>query len=206
MDLFGYHKSDDEVNQNNLRLISGLTLIQDFISREEEANLINQIDQSAWLNDLQRRVQHYGYKYDYKARTINKSMRIGNLPAWSIEVINKMLAKNVINFTPDQLIINEYVIGQGIASHTDCEPCFGDTIVSLSLGGACVMNFNPKSEPHSIVPILLEPRSLVVMRGPSRYDWMHGITARKSDRFNERMFKRIRRVSMTFRKAILSNS
>jgi len=27
-------------------------------------------------------VQHYGYRYDYKARTIDHSMRLGELPQW----------------------------------------------------------------------------------------------------------------------------
>lgn len=50
--------------------ISGLSYIPDFISAQEQACLLSQIDQQPWLTDLKRRVQHYGYKYDYKARTV----------------------------------------------------------------------------------------------------------------------------------------
>ena len=45
--------------------ISGLQYIPDFIARDEESALIANIDEQPWLNDLKRRVQHYGYKYDY---------------------------------------------------------------------------------------------------------------------------------------------
>jgi hypothetical protein len=48
--------------------ISGLQYCPNFITAEEEQALIEIIDQQTWLNDLKRRVQHYGYKYDYKAR------------------------------------------------------------------------------------------------------------------------------------------
>ncbi|MEY4902758.1 MAG: hypothetical protein RLZZ292_573 [Bacteroidota bacterium] len=60
--------------------IEGLTYVPNFISSQEEKDLINHIDNEIWLTDLKRRVQHYGYKYDYKARRIDINMKIGNLP------------------------------------------------------------------------------------------------------------------------------
>ncbi|WP_231289239.1 hypothetical protein [Rickettsia bellii] len=36
--------------------------------------------------------------------------------------------QNIFHEIPDQVIINEYMPGQGIAPHTDCIPCFSDTI------------------------------------------------------------------------------
>lgn len=45
--------------------ISGLTYIPNFITATEHDLLLPQIDQQPWLTDLKRRVQHYGYKYDY---------------------------------------------------------------------------------------------------------------------------------------------
>ena len=205
MDLFGFHKSDNEVNQASLAMIPGLTLLPDFVSSSEEQSLLQSIDEAQWLHDLQRRVQHYGYKYDYKARSINHSMHIGPLPSWSEIITQRMIDQDLINFTPDQLIINEYIPGQGIAAHTDCEPCFGDTIISLSLGGTCVMNFTTKNDTKESVPILLENRCLVIMRKESRYNWTHGIAARKSDVFNDNKFLRKRRVSMTWRKVSLAS-
>ena len=60
--------------------IAGLTYQPNYISKAEETALIQLIDNQTWLSDLKRRVQHYGYKYDYRARRIDLSMKIGKLP------------------------------------------------------------------------------------------------------------------------------
>ena len=105
--------------------------------------------------------------------------------------------------TADQVIVNEYEPGQGISSHIDCEPCFKDTIVSLSLGSGCVMNFTNKFNRKHIIPIWLAPRSIVVLRDEARYEWLHGIAARKWDVWGNQRYERARRVSLTFRKVII---
>lgn len=46
--------------------ISGKEYISDYITTEEAENLRKRIDKETWLDDLKRRVQHYGYKYDSK--------------------------------------------------------------------------------------------------------------------------------------------
>ena len=182
--------------------IPDLEYFEEFISREEEQNLIQQIDNQNWLTDLKRRVQHYGYKYDYKSRRIDLNMKIGILPNWVSFLINRFLEKKIFKKTPDQLIINEYFQGQGIAAHIDCEPCFEDTIASLSLNSDVVMDFSKQKEK---IPFVLNQRSLVVLKGESRFNWKHGIAARKSDRLNGIKTERKRRVSLTFRRVILEN-
>ncbi|WP_419863166.1 alpha-ketoglutarate-dependent dioxygenase AlkB [Candidatus Poriferisodalis sp.] len=60
---------------------AGLEYLPDFLSPEEEAELIACIDAGEWLADLSRRVQHYGYKYDYSNRRLDESARIGPVVA-----------------------------------------------------------------------------------------------------------------------------
>ncbi len=62
--------------------IDGLIYIADFISTDEEKILLSNIDSQQWLSDLKRRVQHYGYKYDYGARNIDASFSLSQLPSW----------------------------------------------------------------------------------------------------------------------------
>jgi len=50
--------------------IPGLKYIESYITKEEEHELLAKIDESQWLIDLKRRVQHYGYKYDYKSKKL----------------------------------------------------------------------------------------------------------------------------------------
>lgn len=185
----------------NLSAIKGLKYIPNFITRAEETNLINSINRAPWLNDLKRRVQHYGYKYDYRARALNYSMYLGALPEWAAPFTKRILRMNLIKENPDQLIVNEYLPGQGIASHVDCQPCFDETIFSLSLGSTCLMDFvNVHSK--KVMSLLLEPRSLLVMTDEARYGWSHGIASRKSDEYKGQSFVRSTRVSLTFRKVI----
>ena len=165
----------------------------DFITPDEEQALIAQIDQQPWLTDLKRRVQHYGYKYDYKARTITQDSYLGALPDWLQHIAAK------IPFTPDQAIINEYLPGQGISVHIDCQPCFGDTIASLSLGSTATMQFTKGGHKKEI---FLAPRSLITLSSEARYDWTHAIPSRKSDTVNDMKFPRERRISVTFRSTI----
>lgn len=206
-DLFGYTKTDKEVTLDNASQISGLSLYYDFITKDEESNLLANINKNEWLSDLKRRVQHYGYKYDYKARRLDQSYFIGDIPKWMVFLSDRMQVKKLISFNPDQAIINEYVDDQGIAAHIDCEPCFGDTIISISLGGQCVMNFQKEvnTKEQDKIQLLIPPRTLIIMKKESRYNWYHSIPARKTDRFNESIYKRGRRVSITFRKVVLEN-
>jgi alkylated DNA repair dioxygenase AlkB len=182
--------------------IKGLIYMPEHISEEEQTLFWQAVNAENWLGDLKRRVQHYGYKYDYKARFIDYSMKIGELPEWVMPFANKLHQEGYMPQIPDQLIVNEYNPGQGIASHVDCEPCFGDTITSLSLGSTCIMDFINKQTKEKI-EILLEPRSLVVLKDDARYQWTHGIAGKKADYFKGQKHERNTRISLTFRNVII---
>jgi alkylated DNA repair dioxygenase AlkB len=182
--------------------IKGLTYIEDFISVQEEAYLLEMINSQQWLGDLKRRVQHYGWKYDYRARSLNYEMFLGSLPVWCNILAQRLVEQRLIDVLPDQVIINEYKPGQGIANHVDCEPCFGDTVISLSLASPCAMNFINLESKEKLEKIL-QPRSVVSIKEDSRYLWSHGIPARLADDINGIRTNRQLRISMTFRKVIL---
>ena len=183
--------------------ISGLSYVPDFISATQEAALLQMIDAQPWLSDLKRRVQHYGYKYDYKARGITQDSRIGAIPDWLAGLCEDLHSQGYFTQMPDQVIINEYMPGQGITPHIDCVPCFGESVASLSLGSQCVMEFT-HAKTGEKQQQLLEPRSLVVLSGESRYDWQHSIPGRKSDIWGGEKLVRSRRISLTFRTVILA--
>jgi alkylated DNA repair dioxygenase AlkB len=184
--------------------IDGLSYIPDFIDVASEDALIQTIDAEPWITELKRRVQHYGWRYDYKARSVTNDLRIGALPEWLQRYAAGLQQAVYFPETPDHVIVNEYQPGQGITAHIDCVPCFADTIASLSLGSPCVMDFtNSKTGEKS--SLLLEPRSLLVFSGDARYVWQHAIAGRKTDRFNGQIIQRTRRISLTFRKVTLGH-
>lgn len=193
-------------NEEAIDAIGGFKYIEDYIGESEHDWLLNQIDKNPWLEDLKRRVQHYGFKYDYKARKVNRDMRIGHLPEWLQALGRKLYEDGHMPAEPDQVIVNEYEPGQGISSHVDCEPCFANMIVSLSLGSGCVMDFTNRRAKTKKIPIWLAPGSIIVLRDEARYEWLHGIAPRKSDQWDGQTYERQRRVSLTFRKVILEKS
>lgn len=185
--------------------MDGMRYNSDFMTVEDEKILLTKIDAEPWLNDLKRRVQYYGYKYDYHKRKIDTSAEVTPLPNWA-----KMWAKRLIRYDflkkmPDQLIVNEYLPGQGIGQHVDSVSCFDNFIASISLGSGCMMKFVSiidKSEQD----IWLDQRSALMLRNGSRYSWTHGIEPLEADdrRGNGIMVPRTRRVSLTFRNVLLS--
>ena len=183
-------------------MIPGLILHPDFISRAEEGDLLGILDTQPWRADLQRRVQHYGYRYDYKARQVTSDLYLGPLPSWLQDLAERLTRSHFFSDLPDQVIVNEYLPGQGIAPHIDCVPCFGGVIASLSLGSDVVMDFG---RPHDFRKTAqrLPVRSLLVMTGAARYHWQHGIAKRKTDVVDGQKILRQRRVSLTFRCVVM---
>lgn len=179
-------------------LIPGLSYLPGFVSVEEAEGVLRHIEATEWSTELARRVQHYGYKYDYKSRRISEDMRVGELPVWLLVLGERLVQQGIFDVVPDQVIINEYQPGQGISAHIDCQPCFGDTVASLSLLSTCIMDFT-EAKTGEIVPVFMEPRSIVVMKADARYLWKHSIAKRKQDVYNGQTYARNRRISLTFR-------
>jgi alkylated DNA repair dioxygenase AlkB len=186
-------------------MIEGLRYLPDYLSPEEAERHLAAVDASPWLTELQRRVQHYGWRYDYRRRVVDPSLYLGPLPEWARELAERLYHDGLVEAVPDQLIVNEYEPGQGIAPHVDCVPCFGPTVLSLSLGAACRMEFT-EPETRAKESLLLEPGSLLVLQRDARYRWQHSIAARKSDPNDGGPNRpRGRRISLTFRTVIVTS-
>lgn len=184
-----------------MTLPPGAIYINNFLSPGEEADITRLLDEGRWNSELKRRVQHFGYRYDYKARAVTQDSYLGPLPEWLERLGTRLVAFGLFEAAPDQIIANEYLPGQGISAHIDCEPCFDDTIVSLSLLSRCEMIFRHR-ESGRRSSIILEPRSALILKEDARYLWTHEIPARKSDPMNGISVRRFRRISLTFRKVI----
>lgn len=183
--------------------IPGLAYTPRYVTEPIEAFLLARIDAEPWRDDLQRRTQHYGWLYDYKARRIDRSMYLGPLPSWLQPLAERLAADGHMDAVPVQVSVDEYLPGQGIQPHIDCVPCFGNTICSLSLGAQCMMEFTSRDQ--AATSMLLQRGSLLVLGGEARYRWKHGIAKRKTDTINGNTVSRGRRVSLMFRTIQESN-
>lgn len=179
--------------------ISGLLYTESFIDEKEEAELLAEIDRQPWMNSLRRRVQHYGWVYDYKNRQVTPDNYIGPLPAWLRNLAQRLITSGITEAVFDQVIVNEYIPGQGIGKHIDQPQMFGDDIVTISLGSVVPMEFARRG--YEKVTQYLQPRSALRFRGEARYRYTHCIPARKSDvnPITGQVVPRGRRVSLTFR-------
>lgn len=172
-----------------------------FMNTAECDSLLGLIDGRPWMNDLKRRVQHYGWRYDYSARFVTENMKAEPLPYGIRDVAERLRSRGWFTQTPDQVIVNEYEPGQGIAPHVDRD-CFGPAVATLSLGDCWPMQFIPagrNADRAERQEVLLEVGSILVLTGAARDKWMHGVARRKADSRGPDRRERQRRVSVTFR-------
>lgn len=182
--------------------ISGLHYAPGFLSREQQAECVMMVDaaQDEWRSDLSRRTQHYGWRYDYRAKAITPEMYLGRLPDWLQGLAERLRDEMVhpdgtpmFDRTPEQVIVNEYVGAQGIRPHID-HPGLGPAICTVSLIEDWEMDLSVRRNQNH--PALLEAGSCLTMTGESRSRWYHGIPARRTEPGG---LRRGRRLSLTFR-------
>lgn len=177
--------------------VPGLIEYENFLSYDEEQDLVRLIDSLPWKNSLSRRVQHYGWEYDYKSATVSLSSKIGPLPLWAESLARRLIEKNLISEMPDQVIINEYLGNQGISKHIDSPSSFTGPVITISLLESWDMIF--RHPDGTKVSRTLERGSAVILDGPARYEWTHEIPRRSKEKWGVRE----RRISLTFRKVNL---
>ncbi len=183
---------------NNIQSIftQGAAIVPDFITPAEEERILLRVSQAAWLTDLSRRVQHYGYRYDYRGG--GSRTPAAPFPPWAT-VMAERLCPHFDGALPVQCIVNEYHPGQGIGMHAD-HADFGPVVASLSLSTDWPMRFRSRStRPYASGAMagdeiaILPRRSVLVLAGPARTNRMHGI-----DRGDTRS-RTTTRISATFR-------
>jgi hypothetical protein len=185
------------MTQTRFASIPGLRYVPEYLDQRTHDRLLADADAQPWQPAGDRRVQIYGYSYHH---TKGGMYRIGDLPAWAADIARGLWRDGLMPHPPDQMIANDYEPGAGIFPHVDAA-AFDDTIVSLSLGSTCVMQFTANASGR-MEELLLEPRSALVLSGEARHAWKHLIPPRLEDVWLNQTLMRSRRVSMTFRRML----
>lgn len=180
-----------EVQPQDIPTIDGLMYLPNFVNEAEEAELVASIDNESWDTSWDRRRQPYGAAYG-PSKDAAKA-----IPEWGVALAEKIFRAGQAECPYDQMLVNEYLPGQGIALHRDYEP-FDRTVASLSLLAPCVMDFREITSDRK-ESLLLERRSLLILSDVARYEWEHGIARRKNDVWHGVKIPRSRRLSVTFR-------
>lgn len=154
-----------------------------------------------------RRVQQYGYSYDYATKRITAAEPI---PPELQQLIKDLQEKKLLQAEVNQIIVNEYLPGQGITAHTDDVRWFGEKISSLRLFGGCKMVIaDPRSADTLAKGLYLDPRSILEFAGKARWERTHAIPAVKVDLVKQldgsvTKIPRKTSVSITFRQVVPS--
>ncbi|XP_075393404.1 putative RNA/DNA demethylase ALKBH6 isoform X4 [Tenrec ecaudatus] len=165
--------------------------VPDFISKEEEEYLLRQVSNAPkpkWTQLSGRKLQNWG------GLPHPRGMVPERLPPWLQRYVDKVSDLNLFGGLPaNHVLVNQYLPGEGIMPHED-GPLYYPTISTISLGSHTVLDLyqprqaegddaleQPRPPPRPTTSLLLEPRSLLVLRGSAYTCLLHGIAATHVD-------------------------
>ena len=178
----------------------GMQYRLDFISRDEEAQLLSLIralpltEAKYHQYTARRRTVSFGASYDFSKQQATPAP---TLPAEFDWLRNR--AAQWAGLAPEELVqtlIAEYQIGTPLGWHRDV-PDY-EVVVDVSLAGVAHLRMRPypwsPERKREIINLQLEPRSAYILRDAARWGWQHQVPATKELRY-----------SITFRSARLKN-
>jgi alkylated DNA repair dioxygenase AlkB len=128
-----------------------------------------------------RRVVSFGWRYDFNGGGLRKTE---DMPSFLLNVREKAAAFAQISASDLQkVLVTEYRPGAAIGWHKD-RSVFGD-VIGLSFLSPCVFRFRRKAgSKWDRASLTVEPRSIYLLRGPSRNEWEHSIPAVSTLRYS----------------------
>lgn len=158
----------------------GLSLLPDFITEGEEAELLLYI---RLYMPARPRIGVYDRNaiVRFGSNKPFSDVRSGKIPEVFDRLCRKLAEAGHAEVKPDSITINEYYPQQTIRPHVDPPQC-GPVITVLSLYSAATMVFTKENDDN--LEVELPARSLVQMRGAIRNDWQHEIKPVKNLRYS----------------------
>jgi alkylated DNA repair dioxygenase AlkB len=165
----------------------GLYYRQDFLSLEEEKELLDHFESLPFRNYIHREytakrmIVHFG-KTVYNPE---ESVDIAQIPGWLFD-LRKRCAElvNVVETQFEQILVAHYPPGAAVGWHRDA-PQYGPAVIGISLGSNANLRFRRfDKEQQSIFTLEAERRSLYIFSGQSRQVWQHSVPPVKNSRFS----------------------
>jgi alkylated DNA repair dioxygenase AlkB len=167
-------------------LPEGFLYTQSFLNESEESDLLSTIRQLDFQPfefqgyTAKRRIVEYGWEYDFTSRAASTTQP---LPEFLLPFRDR--AATFANLPPRSLVeavVTEYPPGAPIGWHRDV-PQF-EVVLGISLAAPCRMRLKPYRAEGKLVSIILEPRSIYIMRGLARWKFQHSIPAVEALRYS----------------------
>jgi alkylated DNA repair dioxygenase AlkB len=156
----------------------GFCYRKNFVTLEEESELVRYIEKLP-LKEFEfhgyfgkRRTMSFGWHYDFAGASLNETQAIPDFLLPLRAKAAEFAGLKSIDFP--HVLVTEYSPGTPIGWHRD-KHVFQD-VAGISLLSRCSFRFRRKTgtdwERHTV---LLEPRSVYILRGPARNEWEHSI-------------------------------
>ena len=169
-------------------MAEGLRYEPDFVTREEEAELLAQFGRLPFEEAkyksyrAKRRIVSFGSSYDFETNELGPAPGI---PQFLLPL--KERVATLIGSTADQIqhaLINEYRPGTELGWHRDVGEFA--VVAGISLAGPCRMKFRryPPEKGAKVFTLDLEPRSAYVLRDEIRWRWQHSVAPTKALRYS----------------------
>lgn len=161
-------------------LPEGFAYREGFLSVEEERDLATRVETLPFKGfEFQgfvgnRRVVSFGWRYDFNDRELQKA---DDMPLFLLPLRQRVAAFAGLDASAFQhVLVTEYSPGAGIGWHRD--KAVFDEVVGISLVSPCRFRFRRKrGDKWERAAVMLEPRSVYLLKGPSRTEWEHSIPA-----------------------------
>lgn len=168
----------------------GLSYREDFITTDEEQQLLSEIQRLALQEaryrqyTARRRTVNYGFSYDF---THLQSKPAPAIPDFLTPLRTR--AAEWVGVQPAdfvQALIAEYQPGTPLGWHRDV-PDF-EVVVGISLAGTARLRFRPypwtPEKKSQVFALELAPRSAYILRDQARWDWQHHVPPTKELRYS----------------------
>jgi alkylated DNA repair dioxygenase AlkB len=159
-------------------LPEGLEYRAELVSPDEEAELLDQFGELDFREYEfhgyfgKRRVVSFGLHYDTNESADGDTKGI---PGFLLTLRRK--AADFARLAPAELqqaLVTEYTPEAGIGWHRD-RPAYRD-IIGISFSSSCRFRFRRKrGDSWERASLVVEPRSVYLLRGPARMEWQHSI-------------------------------
>ncbi|XP_036381600.1 alpha-ketoglutarate-dependent dioxygenase alkB homolog 4 [Megalops cyprinoides] len=183
----------------------GVLLWEDFVSEEEERDLVTTMDQDAWKDSQSgRRKQDFGPKVNFKKQRVRLGTFSG-LPAASSKLVLRMQQHPLLQgFQPVEQCNLDYnpQRGSAIDPHLDDSWLWGERLITINLLSDTVITMSMEEGQGELgqreerVRVDFPRRSLLVLYGEARHRWMHAI--HRQDIHQRRVCSTYRELSSEF--------
>lgn len=171
-------------------LPGGMLYEENFLSPHDEEQLLAEfarlpLEEAQYKEyTARRRTLAFGSKYDFGTNELSPAAPI---PQFLLPLRDRIAARTGIaaaRFT--DALVTEYRPGTPLGWHRDV-PEF-ETVVGVSLASACRMRFrrypHVKRSKEKPIDVVLEPRSVYVLRDEARWGWQHSVAPTPSLRYS----------------------